>query len=54
MKSKSFTDFSILLLKGELKLLTFGKYCALTANSSECKAYKRRRVIKHFYDRIMN
>lgn len=54
MKSKSFTDFSILLLKGELKLLTFGEYCAKTMGSSECIAYKRRRVIKHFYDRIMN
>ncbi len=30
LKSKSFNDFGSLLLKGQLKLLTFGEYSALT------------------------
>lgn len=48
VKSKSFNDFGSLLLKGQLKLLTFGEYSALTIGNSN-KA-KRRKVIKYFYD----
>lgn len=38
LKSKSFNDFGSLLLKGQLKLLTFGEYSALTiGNSNKAK-----------------
>jgi hypothetical protein len=52
MKSKSFCDFGILLLGGDLKLLTFGQYCAKNTGFSDKN--KRRRVIKHFYEKLLN
>lgn len=50
LKSKSFNDFGSLLLKGKLKLLTFGQYSALTIGN--CDKIKRRKVIKYFYDSL--
>ena len=50
LKSKSFNDFGSLLLKGKLKLLTFGQYSALTIGN--CNKIKRRKVIKYFYDSL--
>lgn len=52
LKSVSFSDFGKLLLKGELKLLTFGEYSTKTIGNSNKN--KRRRVIKHFYDSLTN
>lgn len=50
VKSQSFNDFSTLLLKGQIKLLTFGEYSIKSFSSSD--RHKRRKVIKYFYDNL--
>ena len=49
-KAHSFNDFSKLLLRGKLVLLTYGQYCARNIGCSN--PVKRRKIIKYFYKSI--
>ena len=50
LKSKSFSDFNILKLKGQQQLLTFGEYSQKKYGTKN--RLKRRKVITYFYKNI--
>lgn len=50
LKSKSFSDFNILKLKGQQQLLTFGEYSQKKYGTNN--RLKRRKVITYFYKNI--
>ena len=51
VKAKTFNDFSQLILKGQLVLLTFGQFCA--KNIGKSNPAKRRKLITYFYKKIV-